>query len=210
MYLLSLFTASGAANFKNDELLQTFLIKRLLSLDPKRVRKFLCVYRVSGSSLSLGLRWVRQPGELSDKPASESEPTELQQGGRATTLYRFRRRAWNDERLSETVRRAYGREIEGGGRRSRRPRFLRRTRKSARIPIRPTISPPVNDAESAPRARCSFFARSAQRGLNGLCRRTALVALAGAASDTNSFAGDPRRRVGSEKDGHGGDIPRFA
>ena len=35
-------------------------------------------------------------------------------------------------------------------------------------------------------------------------------ALAGATSDTNSFARDPRRRVGSEKDGHGGNIPRFA
>ena len=35
-------------------------------------------------------------------------------------------------------------------------------------------------------------------------------ALAGATSDTNSFAGDPRGRVGREKDGHGGNIPRFA
>jgi hypothetical protein len=34
--------------------------------------------------------------------------------------------------------------------------------------------------------------------------------LAGATSDTNSFAGDPRGRVGREKDGHGGNILRFA
>jgi hypothetical protein len=44
----------------------------------------------------------------------------------------------------------------------------------------------------------------------GLCRHYGFVVLAGATSDTNSFAGDPRRRVGSEKEGHGGNIPRFA
>ena len=46
--------------------------------------------------------------------------------------------------------------------------------------------------------------------LNGLCRRYAFVVLAGATSDTNGFAGDPRGRVGREKDGHGGNILRFA
>lgn len=46
--------------------------------------------------------------------------------------------------------------------------------------------------------------------MNGLCRRYAFVVLAGATSDTNGFAGDPRGRVRRQKDGHGGNIPRFA
>lgn len=60
---------------------------------------------------------------------------------------------------------------------------------------------------------CSYFwhgVLSDVEDLNGLCRRYAFVVLAGATSDTNGFAGDPRGRVRRQKDGNGGNIPRFA
>ena len=68
---------------------------------------------------------------------------------------------------------------------------------------------PVDDADATLQKRL-ILGRVAERDLKCLCRGSAFAPSAGATSDTNSFAGDPRGRVGREKDGHGGNILRFA